>query len=267
MSAALDLRGAAGRVGLRLEPDALAGLDDAARDIAIATWRGRMVNEYTSARVFTALGDQIEQAGLGRARADAVRAMADEERRHGELCAAAVEALGGEAVAAHGALPPVPAHDDVQPLEALLRNLLSVACLSETVAVALIDAERRLAGPPALQRLLAGILADEVGHARLGWRLLDELAPRIDAGLRERLSDYLVVAFAGLMDHELSHLPPRPSPSPAAEAVGVCDGPGARALFFAAVVPGLAAHGLQAAAAWRAAHVIGTAASAPASAR
>lgn len=271
MTAVLDLRGAARRVGLALEPDALVGLDEAGRQIAVATWRGRMVNEYVSARVFTALADQLERADLGGARAEAVRAMADEERRHGELCAAAVEALGGEAVVEHGALPPVPRHDEVAPLEGLLRNVISVSCLSETVAVALIDAERRTAGPPALGRLLAGILADEVGHARFGWRLLGELAPGLDAGLRGRLGDYLVVAFAGLVDYELSNLPARPAPSAAAEALGVCDGVGARALFLATVeeviVPGLEAHGLAAGAAWRAAQVIGAAASAPASAR
>ena len=53
MSAALDLRGAARRVGLTLERQALAGLDDDARQTAVLTWRGRMVNEYVSARVFT----------------------------------------------------------------------------------------------------------------------------------------------------------------------------------------------------------------------
>ena len=55
----------------------------------------------------------------------------------------------------------------------------------------------------------------------------------------------------------LRHLPARPAPSPAAEAIGVCDGPGARQLFFATVeqviVPGLRAHGLDALTAWRAA--------------
>jgi hypothetical protein len=250
----LDLRGAARRTGLRLGRAELRDLDAVARESAVRTWRGRMVNEHGSARVFAALAGQLERAGI---ECTQVRAMIAEEHRHGELCAAVVEALGGDAAAEVPPAPEVPAHADIDPLEAAVRGVLSVSCLSETVAVALIDAERRSAGPPALSRLLAEILADEVGHARAGWRLLERLAPRLRAGARARLSDYLVVAFAHLREHELAHLPPRPSPSPAAEAVGVCDGHAARRLFFATVedviVPGLQAHGLAAAAAWRAA--------------
>jgi hypothetical protein len=253
---ALDLRSEARAVGLRLAPADLADLDPHARAAAIATWRGRMVNEFVSARIFAALADQLARAGRVRV-APRVHAMVAEERRHGALCAAVVEALGGDAVASVPALAAVPEDPDADALEAAVRNVLSVSCLSETVAVALIDAERRSAGPPALAALLTEILADEVGHARLGWRLLADLAPDLGPGLRERLSDWLVLAFAGLVDHELAHLPARPSPSPAAEAVGVCDGHAARALFFATVeqviVPGLQAHGLDAAGAWRAA--------------
>jgi hypothetical protein len=64
------------------------------------TWFGRMVNEYGSARVFEAPAAQL----------------------------AVAEVPEGEAF---------PAHDDVPPLEAPLRNRLSISCLSETVAVAL----------------------------------------------------------------------------------------------------------------------------------
>jgi len=265
----LDLRAEARAIHLALPAPRLADLDTHARGSAIATWRGRMVNEYASARVFTALADQLGRAGLASA-APRVHAMVAEEQRHGALCAAVVEALGADAVADVPPLAAVPEHADAAPLEAAVRNILSISCLSETVAVALIDAERRTAGPPELSTLLAEILADEVQHARTGWRLLADLAPTFDAPLRERLADWLVVAFAHLQDHELAHLPPRPSPSAAAEALGVCDGHAARALFFATVeqiiVPGLQAHGLAAADAWRAAQRIGSLASTSASA-
>ncbi|MBL9105884.1 MAG: ferritin-like domain-containing protein [Myxococcales bacterium] len=250
----LDLRSEARAVDLRLP--ARLDLDPLSRASAIATWRGRMVNEHVSSRVFSALAGQLDRAGLvGEVRR--VERMIAEERRHGALCAAVVEALGGDARAEVPPLPAVPEHPDADPLEAAVRNILSISCLSETVAVALIDAERRSAGPPELAALLAEILADEVQHARTGWRLLAELAPRFDLELRERLGDWLVLAFGHLVEHELAHLPARPSPSPAAEAVGVCDGNAARALFFATVeqviVPGLRAHGLDGVGAWQAA--------------
>ncbi len=256
MSARLDLTGAARRVGFQLTAGELGDLDERARASAVATWRGRMVNEHVSARVFASLERQLLRAGLP-ARARAAAGMVGDEHRHAELCAAVVEALGGAASAELPHLPEVPEHADADPLEAALRNVISISCLSETVAVALIDAERRTAGPPALADLLSHLVADEVQHARSGWRLLEDCARRLGPVLRERLNDYLVLAFAHLVEHELRHLPARPAPSPAAEAIGVCDGPGARQLFFATVeqviVPGLRAHGLDALTAWRAA--------------
>lgn len=256
MSARLDLAGAADRQRFQLASAELTGLDPHARAAAIATWRGRMINEHNSARVFATLEQQLRRAGLP-ARARAAARMVDDEHRHAEQCAAVVEALGGTAIADLPDLPEVPEHADADPLEAVLRNVLSISCLSETVAVALIDAERRSAGPPALADILTAIVADEVQHARSGWRLLEDCASRLGPVLRERLSDYLVLAFAHLVEHELAHLPARPAPSAAAEAIGVCDGFAARRLFFATVeqiiVPGLQAHGLDALAAWRAA--------------
>ncbi len=251
--AILDLRRQAAAHPLDLGPDL--ALDEPARQAAIATWKGRMVNEHISARVFAALIPQLMRAGLDPDHHEAVAAMITDELRHARLCAAAVLALGGDPIAPLPHLSPIPEHEDASPLEALLRNVLSVSCLSETVAVALIDAERLHAGPPALAELLRAILADEVAHARFGWRLLEELAPRLDRPLRARLGAYLIPAFAHLRAHQLHHIPDRPAPSTAAEAIGVCDGHRARALFLATVediiVPGLCAHHIPARAAWR----------------
>ncbi|MGH7282463.1 MAG: hypothetical protein ACRELY_13130 [Polyangiaceae bacterium] len=61
------------------------------REAAIATWRARMVNEHGSARVFEGLARQVARAGLDH---EEVARFADEERRHGILCGAVVEALG-----------------------------------------------------------------------------------------------------------------------------------------------------------------------------
>lgn len=247
----IDLRAPAAAAAPALDLDALTA-DDRAR--AIATWRGRMVNEHISARIFSALVPQLMAAGAPAAALADVTAMAREELRHGVLCGAVVHALGGEAVAPLPALAAVPLHADVEPLEAVLRNVLSISCLAETVAVALIGAEREIAGPAPLRATLQTILADEVGHARFGWRLLAEVADRLTPAARARLADYLVPAFRHLRDHELANLALGPLPSPAAQRHGVCDGDADRALFFATVerviVPGLEAHGLPAARAW-----------------
>lgn len=215
---------------------------------AIATWRGRMVNEHGSAHVFEGLADQLADAGADPAWIAEAREMAEEERRHGVLCGAVVEALGGQAVAP--ALPEeeMPAHDDVDRFEAVTRNILSVCCLSESVAVALIGAERLQMPDGPLRDVLTTIWADEIGHARLGWRWLATHRARLHA---ERLGAWLRVAFAHLEDHELAHLPLGGQDDP---VFGVCSGDDGRALFYQAVeeviVPRLEACGLPAAEAW-----------------
>ena len=112
------------------------------QEMAIGTWRGRMINEHGSARVFEGLAKQLEQLGLDEADLDRVRSFAAEDRKHGVLCGAVVEALGGQALAPALEVVPFPNHDEVSLLEGALRNLISISCLSETIAVALIGAER-----------------------------------------------------------------------------------------------------------------------------
>lgn len=140
------------------------------------------------------------------------------------------------------------------PLEAALRNVLSVCCLGETVAVALIAAERLEMPAGELRELLTAIWADEVGHSRFGWRLLARVAGELDDATRARLGDYLVVAFEHLVTHELAHLPAIAQPPRGGEVYGLCSGADARVLFFdrvaQVIVPGLEAHGLPAARAW-----------------
>lgn len=222
---------------------------------AVPTWRARMVNEHESSAVFAALAAQLRDAGLASS-AQACEDFAREERRHGELCGAVVEALGGDARARARRHPALPTHPRVGRREAALRNVLSVCCLSETVAVALIAAERLEMPAGDLRDLLTQILADEVGHARFGWALLRDVAPTLDADVRARLGAYLSLAFAHLESHELAHLPREAAPPPEAAALGLCNGVDARALFVDTVreviVPGLEALGLPASSAWSA---------------
>jgi hypothetical protein len=224
------------------------------RDAAIATWRGRMINEHGSARVFDGLAKQFAAAGLHDI-VDEVAGFAAEERRHGILCGAVVEALGGEARAEIADGEEYPLHEDASSaLEAALRNMLSICCLSETVAVSLIGAERIEMPSGELRDLLTRIYSDEIGHSRFGWRTLSRLAPSLDRDLKERLADYLEVAFASLVEHELAHLPESSQPPEEGVALGLCSGSDARILFFdtleEVIIPGLELHGIPARRAW-----------------
>lgn len=234
-------------------------LDDRLRAAAIATWRARMVNEHGSAPVFEGLVAQLDTlARLGvlePQQIERARSFAAQERRHGIACGAVVEALGGDAEAQ--ALPEqeFPEHADASgELEACLRNLVSICCLSETVAVALIAAERHDMPTGSLRELLTGIWAEECGHANFGWRLLPKLLVRADEQTLDGLGEYLRLAFAELEAHELTHLPAGFVMPRGGEVYGLCDGAQARELFYATVeqviVPGLEAHGLPARHAW-----------------
>lgn len=252
-SMTLDLR-AEGLVGVAAL-GAIPALNEEDRAAAIATWKGRMVNEHISARVFAALIPQLMRAGVApNIQAKFADAIA-EEMSHGRQCAAVVTALGGEAFATVGELSEVPTHADATPVEAVLRNVLSISCLSETVAVALIGAERLRAGVDGIQDALANILADEVRHARVGWSVVEDLAPGLDDPTRVRLDRYIVIAFRHLLAHELAHLPTGPAPSELAESVGVCDGREGRTLFFdtveTVIIPRLESLGFAAQSAWQ----------------
>jgi hypothetical protein len=246
---ALDLRSA---VHALPRSATLAGLSEQhprLRPAAIATWRGRMVNEYGSARVFAGLAEHLAAASRPelRALAPEVREFAAEERRHGVLCASVVEALGGTAVASALTQSAYPRHEQVPETEAILRNVLSICCLSETVAVALIGAEREEMPDGPLRDLLTTIWADEIGHARFGWRVVPQLIEALDERARARTSRYLAVALEALQDHELAHLPARRFPDEG-KTLGLCNGSDARNLFFATVqtviLPRLASLGL-----------------------
>lgn len=252
-NALLDLR----KAGAARRPDlsALPALTEEERQTAIRTWRGRMVNEHLSAQVWASLVPQLMRAAVPPELLPALPAAAADELRHAEQCAGVVLALGGQAVAALPAIEPLPEHADVGALEGALRNVISVGCMSETIAVSIIRAEQaELEGGP-LGDVLGTILADEVKHARFGWTVLGVLAPRLDAAARARLDAYLVDAFVHQVTYEVPKLPVVAGRRPELAEAGVCDGGFARDLFVdtieSVIVPGLEQAGLAAAAAWQ----------------
>ena len=137
----------------------------------------------------------------------------------------------------------------------MIRNVISICCLAETIAVALIGAERleMPAGP--LHTLLSRIWADEIGHARFGWRYLARELPNLDDHERDAVARYLPVALAAVEAHELAHIPVTTEWPSIAASYGLCDGRDARTLVYETIteviVPQLEAHGLPAARAWQ----------------
>jgi hypothetical protein len=212
-------------------------------------WRERMTSEYASARVFAGLVPLLMKAGVDHESVADVTGMIAEEIAHSRLCAQVLVALGGNARAPLPPLDPITTGDSADPIEAVLRAVLSISCSSETVAVALVECERQRADNSALRAVLSRILSDEVGHARFGWRLLDELGPSLSDGARARLSAYLVGCFAHQIRFHSPFLGLRGTTARGA-SIGAPDGEASWAIFVQTMsrvtVPGLERHGLRA---------------------
>ena len=208
-----------------------------------------MSNEYQSSYVFDGLAERLTGSD-----AIEVRDFAAEEREHGALCGAVVESFGGDARAEVSAPRALPLHADTTSRAAIIRNVISICCIAETIAVALIGAERMEMPEGPLRELLSKIWADEIGHARFGWRYLARAMPELDGAERAAIARYLPVAFAAVETHELAHIPVRTQWPSAAAAYGLCDGGDARTLvyetFTEVIVPRLEDHGLPATRAW-----------------
>lgn len=248
----LDLRRHA-----RRDPMAPLDISDVAAadlDAARTNWRSRMVSEHASARVFGSLVGGMMRAGLPADETYRVAEMVRQELDHARLCARVLVALGVAPVADLPELEDVPSHADATPLEGVLRNVISIGCCSETVAVALVATEREQAGTPALRRVLDQILRDEIKHSRFGWRLVSRYAPLLSNAERASLDEYLVDAFA----HQLRFHAPfldMPTSEDSGLAIGAPHGRSSWLVFLATmndiVVPGLERCGLAAAEAWR----------------
>ena len=250
--AVLDLRTAA--AARRPDLHDLPELTDAERAMAARTWRARMVNEHISAQFFASLLPQLMRAAAPPAVLAAIPQMVADELRHAEQCAGVVLALGHEPIAPLPAIEALPQHEDADAVEAVLRNMISVCCLSETVAVGVIRAEHAELEGTALGKVLSTILADEIQHARFGWSLLAEFAPRLPDDVRARLSEYLVDALRHVVAYEVPKLPVHLGLSKAVGQAGVCDGALARDIFYATIetviLPRLEDAGLSAQSAW-----------------
>ncbi len=243
----VDLRDA-----VRKAPLELPGLETySPEDLSLARdqWRVHMAAEFVSARVFAGLVPQMMAASLPFDEIREVTEMVRQEVDHGLLSGRVYAALGGEPCSALPPLPPVPAHEECTPLEAVLRNIISVSCCNETLAVAEVSSERERVTIEPLRQILTNILSDEIGHSRFGWRLLRDLSGGIDGEMKRRLSAYLVSVFErDLRALERSH--EAPSASWAALSVGAHDGELARTTYLetmtSVTIPGLERYGLKA---------------------
>lgn len=238
----------------------LASYPEAAVVAARAVWGRRIAHEHRSAAVFSRLLPQLMEAGAPLEFKTVVLRMSMDELRHAALCAAVVEALGGESVAeTELATQPLPQHAGTHPVERALRNVTFASCLSETVSVGLLTAEKEEIAEPLIAGVVEQLRADEVLHARFGWVYLGLTWPRLDATQRERFADWLRVGFGHLERKMLENMPiggqPTDEVCEAAAKLGVLDAMEAREILRdtlgQVILPRFEEHGIPATLCWR----------------
>ena len=222
---------------------------------ARARWKKRMIDEYRSTTVFSALVAQLVEANASLDTSAVALKMAQDELRHAEICGRVVVAMGGSNRARRDtSVVTIALHPGVSLEERALRNVL-VTSLSEMYSVAFFVASLERMTDPFLRSVTRELLADEVLHGRFGFYYLQGCGDWLARSecVRVSVSRYLRYVFA-VCEREFVR-PARPRAGASDDALGLVSSELARDVFLDtmahAVVPGLERFGLDAAWAWR----------------
>jgi hypothetical protein len=232
--------------------------DARAVEQARAMWKVRMLSEYRSTSVFSALAAQLMEARASLESTAVVLRMGQDELRHAEACGEAVVALGGEGTIDEPVVvAPLALHKGCTPEERALRNVIYGCALSEIVNTArFVDAIDAMSDP-FLKDVTRQLLSDEVLHGQFGFFYLEEWKDWLGANpnVLVSLARYLRHAFV-VLEKQLSGAGGAPKTLTEDErALGMPDPARLPETFYAtiegAIVPGLERFGIEAGKAWR----------------
>jgi 1,2-phenylacetyl-CoA epoxidase catalytic subunit len=211
--------------------------------------------EYGAIEIFARIASAAARLGVPFDLVAAACRIPADEMRHADQALRFAELLHGGPVTwtvDARELPRWPADVSFEELDALVAE---VSAVGETLAFALLDACRKLARDPVAKAHYGAIVADELHHARFGWRYLAWRAPQWTMAERQRIADRVGQMVA---DAESRFAHGRDAPRgqvKAAHALGVLDTKGqrltVRRVFEDEIVPGLDALGLGASYAWK----------------
>lgn len=154
---------------------------------ARALWTRTAFSEYASAAAFAEIASALLAAG---APIDLVAAAGDfvvEEIVHSEAAARVAAWLGGAVDLAVDLERLVRPSTSADPLLRAATLVVRTSCVGEAMTVPMLKLARRCAGDPVVDEVLGHIVADESGHAQLGWWFLDWAAPRLTDAARVHL--------------------------------------------------------------------------------
>jgi hypothetical protein len=214
------------------------------------------LGEYGAVDLFARLASAMALLGVPFDLVAAAARTPADEIRHADYAMRAAKLLGGDDVAitidadalrAQWAKPV-----DLERLDALM---MEVCAIGETLSCALLSACLERATDPVMHAVFAGIVADEVHHARLGWYYFAWRAPQWSLREKQRVADRAGSLLVKTEKQFWHGRDAAPKARKAARALGVLESEGQRAALRGVVegeiVPALDAMGLGASHAWR----------------
>ncbi|MBX2802170.1 MAG: hypothetical protein KTR31_31100 [Myxococcales bacterium] len=165
------------------------GLTDADRDHFRTVWTQSAHQEWCAAGAFVALQEALLLAGAPVDLLGASGRFLADEMLHVQLACGMATAYGGGAPLE---VDPAAIRPDVdrtlEPRLQVAELAIRVSCVGETFSLPLIASEFASASDPLSRKVLGRIAHDEAAHAKLGWLVLDWLAPALTDDERERLA-------------------------------------------------------------------------------
>lgn len=220
-------------------------------------WMMMMRAEYESSSVFVDLALQMRQIDAPLDVQVVVLRMGQDELHHAEICARAIEGLGGGE--ARILAPPVQrlaTHPDCGLEESVLRNVIYCCCLGETVNATRLAKWLSEVRDPFIRETYRQLAADERLHAQFGFHYLQTRRRWLDARpeVRQSLAHYLRYAFAMLEQYMGTNPSDARGPTDPERAIGLPDLTEVSSTFqetiLNACIPGLERFGIEAARSW-----------------
>lgn len=150
------------------------------------SWQLRTLDEYRSQVGFTEFLFELTELGCAFDTLTAAVRVVRDEARHVELCRRLVNALGGT-----DEIPGEPKwvrSDSAEPLRVrALQTLTGSLCIGETLSTALLAATRDVTEDPLAREVVTALTRDESFHSQLGWTLLAQLWPVLNAREKKRV--------------------------------------------------------------------------------
>jgi hypothetical protein len=214
------------------------------------------LGEYTAVDLFAHIASAMTLNGVPFDLVAAAASVPHDEIRHADYAMRAARALSGsESELEFDASALRKRWDRPLGLEELDFAMMEVSAIGETLSCALLSACRERAKDPMMRAVFAGIVPDEVHHARLGWYYFAWRAPQWTRAERQRVADRAGSAVMGIERRFWRGRDAPPGARKAARDLGVLESAGqqeaVRSVMEDEIVPALDALGLGSSHAWR----------------